>query len=64
MTDYEMSLPNTVLTYTLLDSARHTDDDQKLALTLGSNLEFETEIFFKQSALNNETTLQEIQLMI
>ena len=41
-TDYEMSLPNAVLTFKLLDSTRLTDDDQNLVLTLGSNLEFET----------------------
>ena len=41
MTNYEMSVPNGVLTFKLLDSARLTDDNQKLSLTLGSSLEFE-----------------------
>ena len=41
MTNHEMSIPNPVLTFKLLDGARLTDNLQKLALTLGSNLEFE-----------------------
>lgn len=57
-------ITNTVLTITLLDNAKLTDDNKKLALTLGSNLEFKTEIFFKQPAFHNEIILKEIQLMI
>ena len=42
MTNHEMPLPNRVLTFKLLDSAKLSEDDRKLALTLGNNLEFET----------------------
>ena len=44
MTDYKIPLPNTVLTFKLLDGAMITQDDWKLVLTLGSNLEFETNL--------------------
>ena len=42
MTNHEMPLPNTVLTFKLLDGAKLSEDERKLALTLGNNLEFET----------------------
>ena len=40
MTNHEMPLPNTVLT--LLDGAKLSEDERKLALNLGNNSEFET----------------------
>ena len=42
MTNHEMPLPNTVLTFKLLDGAKLNEYERKLALTLGNNLEFET----------------------
>ena len=42
MTNHEMPLPNTVLTFKLLDGAKLNEDETKLAVTLGNNLEFET----------------------
>ena len=40
ITNHEMPLPNTVLT--LLDGAKLSEDERKLALNLGNNSEFET----------------------
>ena len=42
MTNHEIPLPNTVLTFKLLDCAKLNEDERKLALNLGNNLEFET----------------------
>ena len=42
ITNHEMPLPNTVLTFKLLDGAKLSKDERKLALTLGNNLKFET----------------------
>ena len=42
MTNHEMPLPNTVLTFKLLDGAKLSEDERKLGLILGNNLEFET----------------------
>ena len=42
MTNHEMPLPKTVLTFKLLDGAKLNEDERKLALALGNNLEFET----------------------
>ena len=36
-----MKLPNTVLTFKLLDDAKITDDERKLVLTFCSDLQFE-----------------------
>ena len=42
MTNQEMPLPNAVLTFKLLDGAKRSEDERKLALTVGNNLEFAT----------------------
>ena len=58
MTNHEMPLPKTVLTFKLLDGAKLNEDERKLALALGNNLEFETMksalkwIFIKSTAAN------------
>ena len=38
---HEMKLPNTVLTFKLLDGAKISDDERKLVLTFCSDLQFE-----------------------
>ena len=38
MMEYEMKLPDAVLTFKLLDRAKITDDERKLALTVCSDL--------------------------
>ena len=60
MTNHEMPLPNTVWTFKLLDGVKLNDDEIKLALTLGNNLEFETmksalKWFFIKSTAANES---------
>ena len=42
MINHEMPLPNTVLFFKLLDGVKLSEDERKLALTLGNNLDFET----------------------
>ena len=41
MIEHEMKLPNTVLTFKLLDGAKISDDERKLVLTFCSDLQFE-----------------------
>ena len=60
MTNHEMSLPNTVLTFELLDGAKLSEDERQLALTLGDSLEFETmksalKQIFTKSTIANES---------
>ena len=60
MTNHEIPLQNTVLTLKLLDGAKLSEDERKLALTLGNNLEFETmksalKQIFTKSAIVNES---------
>ena len=60
MTNHEIPLQNTVLTIKLLDGAKLSEDERKLALTLGNNLEFETmksalKQIFTKSAIVNES---------
>ena len=60
MTNHKMPLPNTVWTFKLLDGAKLSDHEIKLALTLGNNLEFETmksalKWFFIKSTAANES---------
>ena len=38
MINHEMPLPNTVLFFKLLDGVKLSEDERKLALTLGNNL--------------------------
>ena len=58
MTIHEIPLPNTVLTFKLLDGAKLSEDERKLPLTLGNNSEFETmksalkQIFTKSTVVN------------
>ena len=59
ITNHEMPLPNTVLTFKLIDVAKLSEDKRKLALTVGNNLEFGTMKFalkriFTKSAIENE----------
>ena len=42
MIEHKMTLPDTVLTFKLLDGANLTEDDRKLALTLSSDLKLDT----------------------
>ena len=42
MKEYNMVLPNNVLNFKLLDSAKLSEDDRKLALTLATDLKFES----------------------
>ena len=42
MIEYEMKLPDAVLTFKLLDGAKLKEDERKLALTLGSDLKLDT----------------------
>ena len=60
MTNHEMSPPNTVLTFKLLDGAKLSEDEKKIALTLGNDLEFETmksglKRIFPKSTIANES---------
>ena len=60
MTNHEMPLPNTVLTFKLLDGAKPSEDERKLALTLGNNLEFKEmksvlKRIFTKSTIANES---------
>ena len=60
MTTHEMSLRNKVSTFKLLDGAKPSKDERKLALTLGNNLKFETmksalKRIFTKSAIANES---------
>ena len=60
MTNHEMPLPNTVLTFKLLDGAKLSEDERKLRLILGNNLEFETmtsalKRIFTKSTIANES---------
>ena len=41
MTDFNMKLPDPVLTFKLLDGANLSDDDRKLALALSNDMKFE-----------------------
>ena len=41
MTNHEIPLRNTVITFKLLDGANLSEDERKLALILGNTLEFE-----------------------
>ena len=50
MKEHDMILPNNVLTFKLLDSADLGEDDWKLALTLATELKFES----MKSALKND----------
>ena len=57
MMQYEMKLPDAVLTFKLLDSADITDDEHKLALTVCIDLNFERmksalKRLFSKSSLN------------
>lgn len=42
MTQYDMKLPDTVLTFKLVYGANISENECKLALALGNNLQFET----------------------
>ena len=60
MTNHEMPLPNTVLTFKILDGAKPSEDERKLALTLGNNLEFKEmksalKRIFTKSTIANES---------
>ena len=60
MTNHKMPLPNTVLTFKLLDRAKLSEDERKLALIFGNNLEFETmklalQRIFTKSTIANES---------
>ena len=60
ITNHEMPLPNAVLTFKLLDGAKLDEDEIKLALALGNNLEFETrksalKRIFTKSTVANES---------
>ena len=60
MTNHEMPLSNAVLTFKLLDGAKLDEDEIKLALALGNNLEFETrksalKRIFTKSTVANES---------
>ena len=55
-----MPLPNTVLTFKLFDGAKLSEDERKLALTFGNNLEFEAmklalKRIFTKSTIANES---------
>ena len=41
MTDFDMKLPDPVLTFKLLDGANLSDDDRKLALALSNDMKLE-----------------------
>ena len=62
MKEYNMVLPNNVLTFKLLVSAKLSEDDRKLALTLATDLKFESmkstlkRIFITPSSLSTIPT--------
>ena len=64
MTDFDMKLPDPVLTFKLLDGANLTDDDRKLALALGNDMKFENmksalkRLFSKTKSHNTRTDRQ------
>ena len=64
MTDFDMKLPDPVLTFKLLDGANLTDDDRKLALALGNDMKFENMksalkcLFSKTKSHNTKTDRQ------
>ena len=60
MIEHEMKLPNTVLTFKLLDGAKISDDERKLVLTFCSDLQFEKmksalKILFKTATAEQST---------
>ena len=40
MTDFNMKLPDPLLSFEILDGVNFTDDDRKLALALGNDVKF------------------------
>ena len=59
MTQDDIKLPDTVLTFTLLDGANIREDERKLVLALDNNLQFETiksalKSIFTKSSVSNE----------
>ena len=60
MTQYDVKLPGTELTFKMPDGSNISEDEGKLALTLGNNLQFETmesalKCVFTKSSLYNES---------
>ena len=49
MRDFEMKLPDPVLAFKLLDGASSSDDECKLALPLGKNINFSLKRLFNRS---------------
>ena len=63
MTQYDTKLQNTVLTFKLADGANICEDQYKLALALGTNLQFEImnsafKYYFTKSAVSNEFSVK------
>lgn len=56
MTQYDMKLPHTALTFKRLDDTTINDNKRKLALVLGNSLHFET----MKTALKHNITISSV----
>ena len=64
MRDFEMILPDAVLAFKLLDGANISDEERKLALTLGKDLKYDDmksalKRLFNKSSLTASNTIKE-----
>ena len=68
MTDFDMKLPDPILTFKILDSTNLLDDDRKLALALGNDVKFENmksalnHLFSKTKSLHNAQADRQLRI--